>query len=191
MACAQQAVLDFDEEILAPWRPRLVAMAGAVEDGTGRPVPSRSSGRSSSRVGICRPPDPRVSSASREATVAPRAPWAPRGPEGARRQASPLAARRSPGRLRLTRRARLLGVTLALVLGVAIGSWLGPLLAGPGADLRLAGAESVVVQPGDSLWSIAGKVAGSSDVREVIDRIQEINGLSGTVLIPGQVLELP
>ena len=85
----------------------------------------------------------------------------------------------------------MLGVTLALMLGVAIGSWLGPLVAGSDGDLRLAGAQSVVVQPGDTLWSIAGEVAGSSDVRVVVDRIQEINGLSGTVLLPGQVLELP
>ena len=54
MACAQQAVLEFDEEILAPWRPRLVAVAGPGRVGAGRPRP-HSSGRSSSRVGICRP----------------------------------------------------------------------------------------------------------------------------------------
>jgi hypothetical protein len=47
------------------------------------------------------------------------------------------------------------------------------------------------VQPGDTLWSIAGGVAGTGDVREVVHRIQERNGLHTTVLIPGQVLELP
>ena len=191
MACAQQAVLEFDEEILAPWRPRLVAVAGPGRVGAGRPRP-HSSGRSSSRVGICRPSElsePAGPSRPR-AKVHPR--HAPLGPAGARRRAGHgLAARRTPARLRLTRRARVLGVTLALMLGVAIGSWLGPLVAGSDGDLRLAGAQSVVVQPGDTLWSIAGEVAGSSDVRVVVDRIQEINGLSGTVLLPGQVLELP
>jgi LysM repeat protein len=74
---------------------------------------------------------------------------------------------------------------------VAVGSWLGPLLAGGDGDLRLAGVQSVVVQPGDTLWSIAAGTAGTADVRAVVDRIQELNGLQGTVLMPGQVLELP
>jgi hypothetical protein len=80
---------------------------------------------------------------------------------------------------------------LTLALCVALGSWLGPLLAGGDGDLRLAGVQSVVVQPGDTLWSIAGDAAGSADVRDVVDRIQELNGLRGTVLMPGQVLQLP
>jgi nucleoid-associated protein YgaU len=80
---------------------------------------------------------------------------------------------------------------LALALGVAIGSWLGPHLAGGSDDFRLAGVQSVVVQPGDTLWSIAADVAGTGDVREVVDRIQELNGLQDAVLMPGQVLELP
>jgi nucleoid-associated protein YgaU len=77
------------------------------------------------------------------------------------------------------------------VAGVAIGSWLGPLVAGAGEDLRLAGVQSVVVQPGDTLWSIAAGVAGTGDVREVVDRIQELNGMHGAALMPGQILELP
>jgi nucleoid-associated protein YgaU len=93
--------------------------------------------------------------------------------------------------VRLTRRARLLAVVLTLALGVAIGSWLGPLLGGGNGDLRLAGVQSVVVQPGDTLWSISSKVAGTADIRAVVQRIQEQNGLHGTDLVPGQVLQLP
>ena len=95
-----------------------------------------------------------------------------------------------PGRLRLTRRARRLLVVLVLVTGVALGSWLTPLVGG-GGDLRLAGADSVVVQPGDTLWSIAGSLGGGGDVRVVVDAIQELNELDGTVLTPGQELVLP
>jgi nucleoid-associated protein YgaU len=80
---------------------------------------------------------------------------------------------------------------LTLSVGVAIGSWVGPLLAGADGDLRLAGVQSVVVQSGDTLWSIATEAAGTDDVREVVDHIQELNGLEDAVLIPGQVLELP
>ena len=79
-----------------------------------------------------------------------------------------------------------------LAVGVALGSWLGPLPGrGGDGDLRLAGVQSVVVQPGDTLWSIARGAAGTDDVREVVGRIQELNGLRSTVLVPGQVLELP
>jgi nucleoid-associated protein YgaU len=76
---------------------------------------------------------------------------------------------------------------------VALTAWITPLVtAGGGADLRLTGESSVVVEQGDSLWSIAASVAGEGDdVRAVVDRIQELNGLSGSAVLPGQVLELP
>ena len=93
--------------------------------------------------------------------------------------------------MRLTRRARRLAVVTAMAAGVALGSWLAPLLNGGGADLRLVGDTSVVVRPGDTLWSIASAVAEGADVRVVVDEIQELNGLSGSELVPGQTLRLP
>jgi nucleoid-associated protein YgaU len=80
---------------------------------------------------------------------------------------------------------------MALAAGVALGSWLAPLLGGGSGDLRLAGVETVVVQPGDTLWSIATSLDGDGDVRAVVDEIQELNGLAGAELVPGQVLQLP
>ena len=188
MGLVEQAVLEFDEEIQAPWRPRLVAVAGGGEGGTGdlRPRRPHASGRSSARVGVCRPPEIRPSGRR----VVPRGDVLDVAPSARRSGSGPVHHRRGR-RVRLTRRARLLAAILTLALGVAIGSWLGPLLAGDGDDLQLAGVQSVVVQPGDTLWSIATEVAGTSDVREVVDRIQQRNHLQGTVLIPGQVLELP
>jgi LysM repeat protein len=47
------------------------------------------------------------------------------------------------------------------------------------------------VRPGDTLWSIATSVAGEGDVRDVVARIRQVNGLDGTVLVPGEVLRLP
>ena len=121
-----------------------------------------------------------------------RPPAPSRNDRGATPPAGAPAARRGAGRaLRLTRRARLLAAVLAIALGLAIGSWLGPLLAGGDGDLRLAGVESVVVQPGDTLWSIAGGAAGSADIRDEVDKISQLNGLRSTVLVPGQVLRLP
>ena len=57
MGSVQQAVLEFDEEVRAPWRPRLVVVHG---DGPGaasvRTPLAHPSRRSPSRVGVCRPP---------------------------------------------------------------------------------------------------------------------------------------
>jgi nucleoid-associated protein YgaU len=183
MGMVQQAVLDFDEEIQAPWRPRLVAVPG--DTGTaGRGLRPHTSGRSSSRVGICRPIEPSpVSGVQVRRGPLPTA-GSPVAPRRRRTAAAPVG-------FRLTRRARRLAVVLTLAAGVAIGSWLGPLIAGGDGDLRLAGVQSVVVQPGDTLWSIAAEAAGTGDVRAVVDRIQALNGLQDAVLVPGQVLELP
>lgn len=94
--------------------------------------------------------------------------------------------------MRLTRRGRLLLIVLSLAVGIALGalfdSWAATTAQGP---LRLAGDSSVVVRPGDSLWSIATAVAGTDDVRTVVDRIQQLNHLHGTALRPGQTLQLP
>jgi nucleoid-associated protein YgaU len=199
MGCVQQAVLDFDEEIQAPWRPRLVAVADTAGDRSPRP---HSSGRTSSRVGVCRPPESSAElavpvgraasdAAARAGTGPVRATAAGASSFRPTRARRPVGSRPAAARVRLTRRARRLAVVLTLAAGVAIGSWLGPLVAGAGDDLRLAGVQSVVVQPGDTLWSIAADVAGSADVREVVDRIQELNGIRNSVLMPGQVLELP
>lgn len=46
-----------------------------------------------------------------------------------------------------------------------------------------------VVQPRDTLWSIAS--GGYADPRKGVWQIQDRNGLTGTVLLPGQVLVLP
>jgi nucleoid-associated protein YgaU len=79
-----------------------------------------------------------------------------------------------------------------MAAAVALGSWLGPLLGGDGgADLRLAGESSVVVQAGDTLWSIASSLGGTGDVRALVDEIQRLNHLQGADLVPGQVLQLP
>jgi uncharacterized ferritin-like protein (DUF455 family) len=46
-----------------------------------------------------------------------------------------------------------------------------------------------VVQPGDTLWSIAAATAPDLDVRLAVDRLVEANGRAP--LVAGQVLELP
>jgi nucleoid-associated protein YgaU len=101
----------------------------------------------------------------------------------------------SPGRtpVRLTARGRRLVAALGLAAGVGAAALVGASLerSGSGGGLHLAGQSSVVVRPGDTLWSIASSVAAGQDVRNVIDRIQEVNGLRDSDLTPGQVLRLP
>ena len=46
-----------------------------------------------------------------------------------------------------------------------------------------------VVQPYDTLWSIAAE--GYSDPREGVWEIRARNGLEGATIVPGQVLLLP
>ncbi len=187
MGAVQQAVLEFDQEVQAPWRPRLVAVPDAGEPASMRPLRTHPSRHAPSRVGVCAPPAP------------PARPIGPARRDVARpasRVAQPVSSRRPTrgsarkARLRLTRRARRLAVVLALAAAVALGSWIGPLLSG-GGELRLAGGSSVIVQSGDTLWSIATSLDGDGDVRDLVGEIQRLNGLAGTALVPGQVLELP
>jgi nucleoid-associated protein YgaU len=56
--------------------------------------------------------------------------------------------------------------------------------AGGGPELRY------VVEPGDTLWSIAAERYGG-DPREGVWRLQERNGLAGAALTPGMVLVVP
>jgi hypothetical protein len=197
MGNVQQAVLEFDQEIQAPWRPRLVVV-GAESGGVAaaRPPLAHPSRRSPSRVGVCRPPEsPRpVRQDMSRPDGRPSVPGSGRSsrPPAHRR---PVAGRpvswRTSAPLRLTRRARRLAVLLGIACGVVLGSWLAPLVSGQDGELRLAGETTVVVQPGDTLWSIASSLDAEADVRAVIDEIQALNGLSGGDIAPGQTLVLP
>jgi nucleoid-associated protein YgaU len=103
------------------------------------------------------------------------------------------AGRPDSGAVRLTAAGRRLVVALVLAAGFGLAAAVGAALDG-GSDggMRLVGETSVVVRPGDTLWGIAGAVAGDGDVRPVIDEIQRLNGLDDAAgLVPGQVLVLP
>jgi Tfp pilus assembly protein FimV len=100
------------------------------------------------------------------------------------------AATGEGGRMRLTRRARALARTLAIALVVAVFLLVAPGLArGDGPD-RPAPRVTYVVQPGDTLWSIARRVAPGQDPRPVVDGLIEANELRGG-LQAGQELSVP
>lgn len=94
--------------------------------------------------------------------------------------------------LRLTRRGRRVVAGLSIAFGVSVAAaTFAAESGGPGGGLELAGSTTVVVQSGDTLWSIAGEIAPEEDRRAVVDALLDVNGLSDVDLVPGQVLELP
>jgi hypothetical protein len=90
--------------------------------------------------------------------------------------------------VRLTRRGRLVvvGLLVALLVGVfAIASTPGQ-AADPAGDNLVA-----VVQPGDTLWSIAQRYAPGADRFDTIDEIRRLNGIEDYTVHAGQRLVLP
>ena len=97
---------------------------------------------------------------------------------------------REIGRVRLTRRGRALARLLATVLVVTVFLLVAPGLArGVGPD-RPAPRVTYVVQPGDTLWSIARRVAPGQDPRPVVDGLIEANDVRDG-LQAGQELSIP
>jgi hypothetical protein len=94
--------------------------------------------------------------------------------------------------LRLTRRGRLaLVVLVAMLLGglVALARSSASTASGPAPTSGTR--PSLVVQPGDTLWSIATKLAPNADPRETVQRIVDLNGMAGTAVYAGEQLRLP
>jgi nucleoid-associated protein YgaU len=90
--------------------------------------------------------------------------------------------------LRSTRRIRPAGRLVAVML-LALSVSLGlALVAHGGAAAQDA---TVVVQPGDTLWSIAVQRYPSDDVRARVGDIERANGLESPVIEAGEILRLP
>jgi Tfp pilus assembly protein FimV len=89
--------------------------------------------------------------------------------------------------LRLTRRGYLAVGLLAAVLTSGL-LWLAHASAPPARPAVDAGAAVVTVHDGDTLWSIATRIAPQRDPRTVVAALERINQLAGPVLQPGQVL---
>ncbi len=51
--------------------------------------------------------------------------------------------------------------------------------------------ETVTVQSGDTLWSIAGEIAPKADPRDVVAEISRLNVIDGGVISVGQHLAIP
>ncbi|WP_029150698.1 LysM peptidoglycan-binding domain-containing protein [Microbacterium indicum] len=98
-------------------------------------------------------------------------------------------------RLRLTVRGRRVLAGLA-ALPLAAGAFVAILGGGSalGSGEQGAGAgsfETVTAQAGDSLWSIAERVAPEADPRDVVDSITSLNQLGGSGIEAGQSIAIP
>lgn len=103
----------------------------------------------------------------------------------------PLPARRTAkASVHLTRRGRLLVLLLLALTLLAVVSVGRVALSAEGTGAAPA-PRATVVQPGDTLWSVSRRVAPEHDPRQVILALQQLNGLSGGEIRPGQVLLLP
>jgi hypothetical protein len=76
-----------------------------------------------------------------------------------------------------------IGIGAALAVGHAGAALGGTSLAVPGARPRVI---THVIEPGDSLWSIARDVAPGSDPRPVVDALSDARG--GAPLVPGDTV---
>jgi LysM domain len=105
----------------------------------------------------------------------------------------------APGKLRLTRRGRRLvtGFVMLVMVITAMLIWTsvagGAQVPGPGAPVRSVyqGMTQIVVQPGQTLWSIAAAVDPSGDPWTAVQQISDVNALNGAQIQAGQLLWVP
>jgi LysM domain len=109
-----------------------------------------------------------------------------------------LAPRRNT--VRLTRRGKIVVTVMltAVSLSLVVLAWLAiaarAAQASDGAQSPGAvyqNLTSVVVHPGQTLWSIASQAEPTADPRALMQQIIELNALRGTSVVPGQRLWVP
>jgi LysM repeat protein len=98
-----------------------------------------------------------------------------------------------PSGVRLNRRGRLARTFVVLSLAIVLGSLVSA-KAGAGTDIAPTQAGSfitVTVAPGDTVWSLANRLAGSGDVRSLVSEIISVNSLASVDVATGQKLRIP
>jgi hypothetical protein len=101
--------------------------------------------------------------------------------------------------VRLTRRGRcaIAGFAAGVLLAAAAALWLAAATGAQAANHGVApGAvyksmTPIVVQPGQTLWSIALRAEPTADPRIVISQIVQFNAMSSDVVVPGERLWVP
>jgi len=154
---------------------------------------------------------PPVREASPVTVPGPRRPSDVRRPEDVRRAGSGQRLRHSAGvpdtrpgprrnTVRLTRRGRIVVTVMltAVSVSLVVLAWLA--IAARAAQAADGGQSpgavyqnltSVIVHPGQTLWSIASQAEPTADPRIVMQQIIDLNALHGTSVVPGQRLWVP
>lgn len=122
-------------------------------------------------------------------------------PLGTTRSSSPcLPSGRPAGRRQPSAAARRLRAAAAVLAAAAVGTLLGagslagaeqatdPAASAPAAEEEAPVVATHVVQPGDTLWTLARRLQPDGDVRPLVARLRDAAG--GGPLVPGQRLRL-
>ena len=99
----------------------------------------------------------------------------------------------NPSGFRLNRRGRLARTFVVLSLAVVLASVLG-FQAGAGTTDTVGTPTSfieITAAPGDTLWSLATRMADGGDVRALVDEIASVNSLATAELQAGQKVRIP
>lgn len=133
---------------------------------------------------------------ARQRALAAAGRWAQRQQAPQLRDAAPTpeaprpAAATAEAPLVLTARGRAVVRALVATAAVALAIAVGALIGGLFSAAPVAG-ESVTVNSGDTLWSIASAEVPGADVRDVVTQIMALNGLESSTVQAGQVIVLP
>jgi len=104
---------------------------------------------------------------------------------------SPAFRPKTRPQLRLTRRGQVL-LVLAFLLAAMVAMVVSGGFASAGREAGTPEPVRVVqVQPGDTLYGIAGELARPGHVRDMVHRIQQLNSMSGSSLQVGDSLAVP
>ena len=99
----------------------------------------------------------------------------------------------NPSGFRLNRRGRLARTFVVLSLAVVLASVFGFQAGANTADTVGAPTSfiEVTAAPGDTLWSLATRMADGGDVRALVDEIASVNSLATAELQAGQKVRIP
>jgi LysM repeat protein len=99
----------------------------------------------------------------------------------------------NPSAITLNRRGRLARTCVVLSLVIVMASVVST-KAGAGTSSAPVAAGSfitVTVAPGETVWSLANRLSGGSDVRSLVSEIILVNSLASVDLSAGQKLRIP
>ena len=100
----------------------------------------------------------------------------------------------NPSGIVLNRRGRLARTLVVLSLAIVMVATFAFSAGAGSTDSMAATPESfvtVVVGPGESLWSLANRMAGDGDARSLIEEIMAVNSLATPDVQAGQSLRIP